>query len=152
MAEIPESASHDIAALNNFPPCTWTQTATWWREQARCFDDLATEAAAGVDPQPRCTGEEMALHLILQRARAIATDPTDIRADRTAVDLGVLRVAGPCDRSSDSTSIVGLDQPAQACCAELIHILLEKGNSIVPRSRRPRRRMRAAEARQVGTV
>lgn len=84
LAEIPDFAAHEISVLNDFPPCTWTQTATWWREQARCCDDLASEAAAGIDPEPRCTGEEMALHLILQRAQAIASDPTDIRADLTA--------------------------------------------------------------------
>ena len=36
---------------------------------AREFDDLAADAAAGLDPEPRCTGREMASHLIISRAR-----------------------------------------------------------------------------------
>lgn len=36
---------------------------------ARSFDDLSADAAAGLDPEPRCTGEEMALRLIIGRAR-----------------------------------------------------------------------------------
>jgi hypothetical protein len=54
---------------------------SWWRAQARCFDDLAAEAESGTDPQPRCTGEEMALHLILGRARAIAADEPEVRPE-----------------------------------------------------------------------
>ena len=77
----PKSASHSSSILSDFPPVTWTQPAAWWREQARCFDDLALEAQAGVDPEPVCTGEEMALHLILGRARAMATDESDRRLD-----------------------------------------------------------------------
>jgi hypothetical protein len=77
----PESASHSSSILSDFPPVTWTQSEAWWREQARCFDDLALEAQAGIDPDPVCTGEEMALHLILGRARAMATDESDRRMD-----------------------------------------------------------------------
>ncbi len=77
----PGSASHSSSILSDFPPVTWTRPAAWWREQARCFDDLALEAQAGIDPDPVCTGEEMALHLILGRARAMATDESDRRMD-----------------------------------------------------------------------
>ncbi|WP_143546018.1 MULTISPECIES: hypothetical protein [unclassified Rhodococcus (in: high G+C Gram-positive bacteria)] len=73
----PESASHSSSILSDLPPVTWTQPAAWWREQARGFDDLAIEAQAGIDPDPVCNGEEMALHLILGRARAMATDESD---------------------------------------------------------------------------
>jgi hypothetical protein len=44
----PESASHSSSILSDFPPVTWTQSEAWWREQARCFDDLALEAQAGL--------------------------------------------------------------------------------------------------------
>ncbi|WP_157773027.1 hypothetical protein [Rhodococcoides fascians] len=81
IAAHPETASRDISILSDFPPCTWTQPVSWWREQARCFDDLAEEAQNGADPEPRSTGEEMALHLILGRARALATDEPEIRAE-----------------------------------------------------------------------
>lgn len=83
LATIADFASQDISVLSDFPPCTWTQSVTWWRQQARCFDDLATETSGAVDPDPRCTGEEMALHLILHRARDMATDPCDPRTDLT---------------------------------------------------------------------
>ncbi|MEV8238354.1 hypothetical protein AB0P23_24170 [Rhodococcus sp. NPDC077669] len=77
----PEEAAHGISILSEFPPLTWKQSASWWRQQARCFDDLALEAQAGIDPDPVCTGEEMALHLVLGRARAMATDESDRRMD-----------------------------------------------------------------------
>lgn len=83
LAKIPDFASQDISVLSDFPPSTWTQSVTWWRHQARCFNDLATETSGAADPDPRCTGEEMALHLIMQRARGMATDPSDPRTDLT---------------------------------------------------------------------
>jgi hypothetical protein len=83
LATIGDFASQDISVLSVFPPCTWTQSVTWWRQQARCFDDLATETSGAVDPDPRCTGEEMALHLIVHRARGMATDLSDPRTDLT---------------------------------------------------------------------
>lgn len=66
-ARVIESEDHGslLAAL---PPCTWGQGASWRRQMARAFDDLAADVAAGTDPKPTCTGEEMALHIILTRA------------------------------------------------------------------------------------
>lgn len=80
----PEAAWRNISILSDFPPSTWTQPVSWWREQARCFEDLAAEAASNIGPDPRCIAEEMALSLILGRARAMATDRSDVRADVTA--------------------------------------------------------------------
>lgn len=47
------------------PLFTWTQPVAWWRQQARCFDDLTIEAQTGNDPEPVCAGEEIALHMML---------------------------------------------------------------------------------------
>ncbi|MFC9786957.1 hypothetical protein [Rhodococcus sp. NPDC127528] len=54
-----------------YPPQTWNQHTGWRRQAARAFDDLADDIDAGRQPHPRCTGEEMALHLILRRARTL---------------------------------------------------------------------------------
>ncbi len=65
----PVQPGSGCAVLADLPECTWTQDATWRRTMARSFDDLSADAAAGLDPEPRCTGEEMALRLIIGRAR-----------------------------------------------------------------------------------
>lgn len=69
LGDRPVDQGSDCAVLAELPHCTWTQDATWRRTLARAFDDLSADAAAGVDPEPHCTGEEMALHLIIGRAR-----------------------------------------------------------------------------------
>lgn len=57
-----------------FPPTTWGEDKHWRRQVARSFDDLADDIDAGLPPLPTCTAEEMALHLILRRARALHLD------------------------------------------------------------------------------
>src|SRR5207253_219582 len=57
-----------------YPRITWRQNAVWRRQAARSFDDLTADLAAGDWPQPRCPGEEMALHLMLRCAEAELTD------------------------------------------------------------------------------
>lgn len=69
LGDRPVQPGSNSVVLEEFPECTWTQDATWRRTLARAFDDLA----AGTDPEPRCTGEEMALHLIIGRARTAPT-------------------------------------------------------------------------------
>ncbi|WP_246213054.1 hypothetical protein [Streptomyces abyssomicinicus] len=69
--------------FGSLPPLTLRRDAQWRRQMARTFDDLAadlkTPEEAGVEP--RCTGEEMALHLIIDRARSLTTDrPNAVRA------------------------------------------------------------------------
>jgi hypothetical protein len=55
--------------FDQYPPLTYAQSGDWRRRAARAYDDLATDLAGGCWPRPRCPAEEMALHLILDRAR-----------------------------------------------------------------------------------
>ncbi|MFD7008441.1 hypothetical protein [Rhodococcus jostii] len=69
--EIGDRRIHAMTArslLSELPPCTWHQNLGWRRQMARTFDDLAGDAQSGADPLPRCTGEEMALHIVLIKA------------------------------------------------------------------------------------
>ncbi|MFI8214050.1 hypothetical protein [Streptomyces werraensis] len=52
-------------------PLTFSQDRQWWRQMARCFDDLAAELAETHAVRPLCTGEEMALHLGIDRAKSL---------------------------------------------------------------------------------
>ena len=54
--------------LAMLPSVTWAQDTGWRRRMARAFDDLAEDVDAGRNPEPTCTGEEMALHLVLATA------------------------------------------------------------------------------------
>ncbi len=67
----------------SLPRITFRQLGPWRREMARTFDDLAADIAAGVDPLPQCTGEEMALHLAIGRAEELLEDRPRLVADRT---------------------------------------------------------------------
>ncbi|MFF5188772.1 hypothetical protein ACFY30_34240 [Streptomyces sp. NPDC000345] len=55
--------------FGSLPRGTWRQDGHWRRQMARAFDDLAGDCASTVDVEPRCTGEEMALHLGIARAQ-----------------------------------------------------------------------------------
>lgn len=57
--------------FGSLPPVTLAQDGPWRRKMARAFDDLAAELTAGAEVEPRCTGEEMALHLGIAHARAM---------------------------------------------------------------------------------
>ncbi len=57
--------------LGSLPPITFHQDQQWRRQMARCFDDLAADLAKNGTVRPGCTGEEMALHLGIDRARAL---------------------------------------------------------------------------------
>ncbi|GHE51143.1 hypothetical protein [Streptomyces capitiformicae] len=63
---LPRGAGGLFGAL---PPVTLRQDATWRRHMARTFDDLAADLSSEAEFEPRCTGEEMALHLGIARAR-----------------------------------------------------------------------------------
>jgi hypothetical protein len=54
--------------FGSLPPVTLRQGSDWRRQMARAFLDLAEDLAAGPEVEPRCTGEEMALHLGIARA------------------------------------------------------------------------------------
>jgi hypothetical protein len=54
--------------LDLLPPITFKENRQWRRKFARACDDLAGDLANGRWPIPRCTAEEMALHLALRWA------------------------------------------------------------------------------------
>jgi hypothetical protein len=62
------------ALFSRYPPITWRQDAVWRRQAARSYDDLSGDVAAGRWPLPRCPGEEIALHLVLQDAATAVED------------------------------------------------------------------------------
>ncbi|MFM9499871.1 hypothetical protein ACKI1Q_40605 [Streptomyces galilaeus] len=55
--------------FGSLPPVTLRQDATWRSHMARTFDDLASDLSSEAEFEPLCTGEEMALHLGIARAR-----------------------------------------------------------------------------------
>jgi hypothetical protein len=59
---------------------TYGQGAVWRRQAARAFDDLSSDLSAGHWPSPRFFGEEMALHLALDRAPDTVEDLWDVIA------------------------------------------------------------------------
>ncbi|MFF8618630.1 hypothetical protein [Streptomyces sp. NPDC015350] len=68
--------------FGRLPAITLRRDRQWRRQMARAFDDLAADLGmtgrAGVEP--RCTAEEMALHLMIDRARSItANRPNAVR-------------------------------------------------------------------------
>ncbi|MGW3032824.1 tetratricopeptide repeat protein [Streptomyces sp. NPDC001178] len=65
------------------PAQTWNQDLAWRRQMIRAFDDLADDIRQGRLPQPRSTGEEMALHLALEHAAALTTDDPGLVAEFT---------------------------------------------------------------------
>jgi hypothetical protein len=54
--------------FDRLPPITWKMNADWRRQFGRACEDLARDLEAGERPQPRCTAEEMALHLAIDDA------------------------------------------------------------------------------------
>lgn len=68
--------------FGQLPSITLRRDGQWRRQLARAFDDLTGDlrSAAGPTAEPRCTGEEMALHLMISRARSItANRPKSVR-------------------------------------------------------------------------
>ncbi|KNE81424.1 hypothetical protein AB0B04_18590 [Streptomyces xinghaiensis] len=57
--------------LGSLPPIIFRQDRQWRRQMARCFDDLAADLAGTGAVRPLCTGEEMALHLGIDRAKSL---------------------------------------------------------------------------------
>lgn len=62
------SNSSDWSFFDRLPRITWGMGAEWRRQVGHACEDLARDLAAGEWPQPRCTAEEMALHLALKDA------------------------------------------------------------------------------------
>lgn len=84
LEELSHEAWRDVASLGgeplgpgagglfgSLPRVTFNQGKPWRRQMARAFDDLAADLTGGVEVVPRCTGEEMALHLGIARAQAL---------------------------------------------------------------------------------
>ena len=68
------SGQTDLMALDRLPRACWTQNEQWRRRLARAADDLAGDLEAGSEPMPRCTAEEVCLHLALQDAEDVVDD------------------------------------------------------------------------------
>jgi hypothetical protein len=58
----------DWSLFDRLPRITWAVDAEWRHQFGRACEDLARDLAAGEWPRPRCTGEEMALHLAIKDA------------------------------------------------------------------------------------
>lgn len=62
-----------LQVLAALPSCTFTQSRFWRYQLAECASRLASDSQQWGAPVPRCTGEEMVLHLILTRAAVTDT-------------------------------------------------------------------------------
>ncbi|MER6914892.1 hypothetical protein ABT354_24720 [Streptomyces sp. NPDC000594] len=72
-----------VPVLSELPVVTWGQDRQWRRRMARCFDDLADDIEKGNWPEPTCTGEEMAMHLVMPRAADLVSDDPELVAEWT---------------------------------------------------------------------
>lgn len=76
-AAIHPSNGTELQVLSWLPPQTFGQSRFWRYQLAAAAEALADDADRWGAPVPRCTGEEMALHLILHRAAAAAGCPRE---------------------------------------------------------------------------
>ena len=60
--------ANDWSFFDRLPRITWKMDAEWRRQVGRACEDLTRDLAAGEWPRPRCTAEEMALHLAIKDA------------------------------------------------------------------------------------
>ncbi|MFF4155392.1 tetratricopeptide repeat protein [Streptomyces sp. NPDC001678] len=67
-----------VGLFGMLPAQTWGQGLSWRREMVRAFDDLADDIENSRVPRPRCTGEEMALHIALETAASLVDDSPDL--------------------------------------------------------------------------
>ncbi|QQC87022.1 hypothetical protein [Streptomyces alfalfae] len=97
LEELSEQIWQDVAAvgdaplgrgqgrvLGSLPPITFRQDHQWRRQMARCFDDLAAELTKTHTVRPLCTGEEMALHLGIDRAKSLTRNRPRLVAETVA--------------------------------------------------------------------
>ncbi|MET8413045.1 hypothetical protein ABZV34_34145 [Streptomyces sp. NPDC005195] len=97
LRELADQGWHEVSVLGKqpaarsagglfggLPRVTWHQDGSWRRQLARTFDDLAADCTAGTGVEPRCTGEEMALHLGIARARDLTHNRPRLVADTVA--------------------------------------------------------------------
>ena len=69
-----ELGRYDTQVLDRIPRVCWRQDALWRKRLAHCADALAEDLAQGRLPSPRCTGEEVCLHLAIGDARDAVND------------------------------------------------------------------------------
>ncbi len=65
---VPGKNADDWSFFDRLPRITWGMDAEWRRQFGRACDDLVQDLAVGEWPRPRCTAEEMALHLAIEDA------------------------------------------------------------------------------------
>jgi hypothetical protein len=70
----PVTEGGDWLLFHRYQRITWTQGAVWRRQAARTYDDLTADIEGGGPPVPRCFGEEMALHLMIEEAETAQRD------------------------------------------------------------------------------
>lgn len=71
-APVAEHTSGKLEVLSTLPAITFEQSRLWRYQLAAAADRLAADTRRWGAPIPRCTGEEMVLHLILRRAQSMA--------------------------------------------------------------------------------
>lgn len=76
-APITADNCHQVPVLGSIPRQTFSESLLWRYQLAQAAARLAADTRRWGAPIPRCTGEEMALHLILHRAAATAGCPRD---------------------------------------------------------------------------
>lgn len=77
-AAVAEHTHGRLQVLQTLPPITFGQSRLWRCQLAAAAERLAADTRRWGAPIPRCTGEEMVLHLILRRAQAAAR-PRQVR-------------------------------------------------------------------------
>ncbi|MGW4982575.1 hypothetical protein [Streptomyces mirabilis] len=113
LRELADQAWQEVSALGeqpaarstgglfgSLPRVTWHQDSSWRRQMARALDDLAADCTSGAEVEPRCTGEEMALHLAIARAQDLTHNRPRLVAD-TVAGLPEARGDGDWDACSD---------------------------------------------------
>jgi hypothetical protein len=65
---VPGKNANDWYFFDRLPQITWGMGAEWRRQVGHACEDLVRDLAAGEWPQPRCTAEEMVLHLAIDDA------------------------------------------------------------------------------------
>ncbi len=70
--------------FGSLPRVTWHQDGSWRRQMAPAFDDPAADCSSDAEVEPRCTGEEMALHLGIARAQDLTRNRPRLVRDTVA--------------------------------------------------------------------
>lgn len=77
-AAVAEANREELRVLSALPAVTFDQSRLWRYQLAAAAERLAGDTRRWGAPIPRCAGEEMALHLILRRAKSLAR-PRQVR-------------------------------------------------------------------------